>query len=282
MVQAFKRTSRAALLGCCGIAAMATAARAATDPATTQIQEVVVTAQRTEQKLQKVPVAVTVFNNAAIVTHGIVTVSDLEFHTPNFNILLMPSVGAPSIIIRGIGGFSNTFSQDSPIGIYVNDIFIARGDDFGQQFYDLQDVQVLRGPQGTLFGKDTPGGAVLVDTKNPDSTYGGYFDVGIGGGGYGAGSGPNRNIYHLEGAINIPISPILGIRIAAFHDNDNGYAVSNFNGHRFYSRDDGAERATIMFKPSDKFEARLVLDHTTTDDGGPAYIDLGFTPAGSD
>jgi iron complex outermembrane receptor protein len=282
MALVFKRASRAALLGCCGIAAMATAARAATDSAAPQMEEVVVTAQRTEQKLQKVPVAVTVFNNAALQQKGIVTVEDLEYHTPNFNFILMPSINAPSISIRGIGGFADTFAQDAPIGTYVDDVYIARGDDFGQQFYDLQDVQVLRGPQGTLFGKDTPGGAVLVDTKNPDPTYGGYFDVGVGGGGYGLGSGANRSIYHLEGAINVPISPILGIRIAAFHDNDDGYAVSNFNGHRFYSRDDGAERATIMFKPNDKFEARLVLDHHTVDDGGPAYIDLGFTPSGAD
>jgi len=259
---------------------MATAAQAAESapPAesATRLEEVVVTATRTAQNIQSVPVAVSAFDSAAIEKHGMSNVEDMQFHVPNLRIREETAVGGMTIAIRGISAAADTFSSDSGVGVYVNDVFIARGNDFGATFYDLQDVQVLRGPQGTLFGRNTPAGAVLLQTQGPGSTYGGYIKAGLGGGGHGLGDGANRTIYRFEGAVDLPVSPILGVRLAGYYENDDGWGHSKLNGHKFYSKDDSAIRATFDFKPVDGFEAKLVLDHNRQNRGGPLDLPLEY------
>jgi len=275
MTLRIKFASRAALLGCCSAVAMATASQAA-EAETTRLDEVVVTATRTAQNIQSVPVAVSAFDGAAIEKHSMGNVEDMQFHVPNLRIREETAVGGMTIAIRGISAAADTFSSDSGVGVYVNDVFIARGNDFGATFYDVQDVQVLRGPQGTLFGRNTPAGAVLLQTNGPGSTYGGYIKAGLGIGGHGLGDGANRNIYRFEGAVDLPVSPVLGVRLAGYYENDDGWGRSKLNGHKFYSKNDSAVRATFDFKPVDGFDAKLVLDHSRQNHGGPLDLPLEY------
>jgi iron complex outermembrane receptor protein len=284
MTSAFGFTLRAAMLGCCSVIALAGAGRvqAAEAPAQTaaeepsHLEEVVVTAQRTEQKLQKVPVAETAFTHAALEKHGITNVEDVQFHVPNLNIRDEDS-GGLSIGIRGISVSSNNFSYDSAVGVYVNSVFIARDNDFNSTFFDVDSVQVLRGPQGTLFGRDTPVGAVLVDTKRPGNTFGGYLDASIGAGGDGLGAGADRTIYRFEGAVDLPIASDLNVRIAGYHINDSGYAESLNSGYRNDSKDDAGIRATAVFAPIDKFSATFILDYNHKNDGVPLFVPVGVS-----
>ena len=279
MTLGFKIASRAALFGCCSLAAMASAAHAADAPqAETRLDEVVVTAQRSTQNLQSVPVAVTALDQASLEKHSIADVGDLQFNVPNFQIRDESAVGGLTIGIRGISVSADNFAFDSAVGVYVNDVFIARANDFGATFYDVHSVQVLRGPQGTFFGRNTPAGAVLIESNGPGSTYGGYVSANLGGGGHGLGDGADRTVYRIDGAVDLPLTPVLGVRVAGFYMNDNGWGRSLFNGHRFYSAKDGALRATVEFRPTDRFDARLVVDHSEVNHGGPLFKELAFNP----
>jgi iron complex outermembrane receptor protein len=274
------------MLGCCSVIAIACAgsvhaaeaapARAAADEPS-HLEEVVVTAQRTAQKLQSVPVAVTAFSRAALEAHAITKVEDVQFHAPNLNIREESNNGSLSVGIRGINVSAENFAYDSAVGVYLNSVFIARGNDFNATFFDVDSVQVLRGPQGTLFGRDTPVGAVLIDTKRPGSSYGGYLDFGVGVGGYGVGDGSNRNIYRFEGAVDLPITSGLNVRIAGYHLNDSGYAESAVTGYRNSSMDDAGVRATAVYAPIDKFSATLILDYNHKKDGAALFIPIGTT-----
>jgi len=281
MTLRIKFASRAALLGCCSAVAMATAVQAA-EPETrsaelgTRLEEVVVTATRTAQNIQSVPVAVSAFDSAAIEKHGMGNVEDMQFHVPNLRIREEAPVGGMTISMRGISAAADNFSNDSGVGIYVNEVFVARGNDFGATFYDVQEVQVLRGPQGTLFGRNTPAGAVLVETQGPGSTYGGYIKAGLGGGGGSLGKGADRTIYRFDGAVDLPISPILGVRLAGYYENDDGFGRSRLNGHKFFSKDDSAVRATFDFRPIDGLDAKLVLDYNKQNRGGPLRLGIEY------
>jgi iron complex outermembrane recepter protein len=279
--------SRAVMCGCSIIAlagagrAHAAEAAAAPGPAAapadgTRLEEVVVTAQRVEQQLQKVPVAETAFSHAQLVQHGIASVEDVQFHVPNINIREETDNGGLSIGIRGISVSAENFSYDSAVGVYLNSVFIARGSDFNATFFDVDNVQVLRGPQGTLFGRDTPVGAVLVDTTRPGSSYGGYIDGTLGFGGDALGNGSGRNIYRFEGAVDLPIAPDFAVRIAGYHLTDTGYAGSSVTGLR-NSKDDNGVRATAVFTPNDKFKATFIVDYNGKDNGGAVFVPVGFT-----
>jgi len=260
------------MLGCCGIAALATHAHAQNQP--TRIEEVVVTAQRSEQALQSVPVAVTAFDRTALEKQSIVTVEDIQFHAPNVQIRQDSAFGGLTVGIRGINVSSDNFSFDPAVGVYVNGMYIARSNDFTSTFFDVSNLQVLRGPQGTLFGRDTPVGAILIDTTRPGSTYGGYVKAGVGGGGGFGGSGADRTFYRVEGAIDLPVSSVLGVRLAGYYLNDNGWARSLATGYKGASKDNSAQRATIVYTPTDQFKATLILDHSQTREGAPTYVPL--------
>ena len=274
--------SRAAMLGCCSFIALsgasgAHAAEAAALDQGARLEEIVVTAQRVDQQLQKVPVAETAFTAKALAVHNIADVEDVQFHVPNLNIREQADNGSLSIGIRGINVSAENFAYDSAVGVYVNSVFIARANDFNSTFFDVSSVQVLRGPQGTLFGRDTPVGAVLVDTQRPGNTFGGYLDASIGAGGDGLGAGSNRTFYRFEGAVDLPLAPNFKLRIAGYHVDDDGYAQSNFSGYRNYARDDSGVRVTALYTPTPRLGATVILDYNHKSDGEPLFVPVGTT-----
>jgi len=236
------------------------------------IREIVVTAQRRSQNLQSVPVAVTALDSEALQTHVIRDVEDVQFLVPSMRIRQETAVNGFSVAMRGISVSADNFAFDSPVGVYINEVFIARSNDFGAAFFDVQNVQVLRGPQGTFFGRNTPIGAVLIETTRPGSSYGGYVKATVGGGGYGIGDGADRTFYQFEGAVDLPVSPILNVRLAGYYVNDDGWARSRFTGYKNHSKDDVGGRATFVLTPSDDFKATLILDHNRTNQGIPIRI----------
>ena len=267
---------RSAVLAGCSVSALATAAHAQTAEAGTRIEEVVVTALRTAQNIQSVPVAVTALDSAALEKRSISDVQDIQLSVPNMQIREESAVVGMTIGIRGINVPADNFAFDSAVGVYVNDVFIARSNDFGATFFDVDSVQVLRGPQGTLFGRNTPAGAVLIDTKGPGATYGGYAQVGLGGGGHLGGDGADRSIFRLEGAVDLPIAENFGVRLAGYKLNDTGYGRSRTTGYEFARRDNYGVRATFEARPTERFSARLILDQSRLDQGVPLNVPLEY------
>jgi iron complex outermembrane recepter protein len=183
------------------------------------IEEVVVTAQRTEQSLQEVPIAVSAFSGEMLEDKQILSPSDLQLNTPNVS-FTATNFGGSSFSIRGIGRLVIAGSGENGVSIHQNQIAVPTNLP-AAEFYDLERVEVLRGPQGTLFGRNATGGAVNMVTKMPDyDSINGYWDAE-------AGDYSNKR---LKGAINIPVADNFAIRAAGMWLERDGYIKNTAHG----------------------------------------------------
>lgn len=214
------------------------------------VGDIIVTAQRREQALSKVPLAVTAFSGDALESAGISSVSDLGSRVPNVQVN-SPFGGSntPNFTIRGVG-IANVFdaAQASPVGFYVDDSYLAFRPAQGAQLYDTERVEILRGPQGTLFGRNTTGGAVNYITRRP---------------GLGAANGELLAEYgsfdylHFQGAAEATLVPdALGIRASVNYERSDGPYRNNIKGYseRFGEFDNLAGRLAVRSKPSDSLD----------------------------
>ena len=164
------------------------------------LEEITVTARRTEERLEDVPVAVSAFNDAAIEERRIITEYDLQVATPGLLSRQGMASNYVSWTLRGqsVGSFS--YSPPSVV-TYFNEVPV--GGLSNTSFYDLESIQVLKGPQGTLFGRNTTGGAVTYSAKKPDDEFGGYVKHVTG----------NYDNTELEAAMNLPISDAIRLLV---------------------------------------------------------------------
>ena len=143
------------------------------------IEEVIVTARRTEESLQDVPIAVTAFSEEGIQARQIITTSDLQMNVPNVS-FTNTNFGSNSFAIRGIGRLVTAGSGEAGVSTHLNDIPIT-GNLITTEFFDMQSVEFLRGPQGTLFGRNATGGVVNFITRKPDmEELSGYVEAELG------------------------------------------------------------------------------------------------------
>lgn len=175
------------------------------------LDEIVVTARRHEERLQDVPISMTVFNDEQLAKANLVNATDLANITPSLSANNNFGNENASFAIRG-------FVQDTgtapSVGVYFADVVAPRGANNGVQvgdgagpgnFFDLQNVQVIKGPTGTLQGRNTTGGAILFVPKKPSADFGGYIEASTG----------NYKMRRVDGAINLPVSDALRFRLAA-------------------------------------------------------------------
>ena len=147
----------------------------------TAIEEITVTAQRREESLQETPIAITAFGKRQLETQRISNVMDLLNKVPSVN--LAPWAGsrvAPNLFIRGMGNLNTQSTNDMATGIYIDGVPVGRGVGLATDFADLERVEVLRGPQGTLWGRNTTAGAISFITQKPDDELGGSVQLSAG------------------------------------------------------------------------------------------------------
>ena len=174
------------------------------------IEEVVVTARRTEEGIQDVPIAVTAMTGAMMEDRGVVSTSDLQMSTPSLS-FSSTHFGDSNVSIRGIGKLIT--SGDSGVSTHINEIPIESNLN-AIEFYDMERVEVLRGPQGTLFGRNATGGALNFITRLPDfENINGFLDIEAG----------DYNNVRVKGAINIPITETFAVRLAGLKLDRDGY-----------------------------------------------------------
>ncbi|MBB4616309.1 TonB-dependent receptor [Sphingomonas abaci] len=221
----------------------ATAAAAQTAPAATAepIGDIIVTAQRRSESLQRVPIAVTAFTAGALQAQQIKNSSDLQLSLPNVTFTKTNFSGA-SFTIRGIGDLCVGTSCDQATAIHVNDMPLLQSRLFENEFFDLERIEVLRGPQGTLFGRNATAGVINFITARPELD-GVHADGQIE---YG-----NYDSRKLTGMFNLPISDAVGIRVAGTYLRRDGYTRNLFNDTRIDGRDLYALRGTLRIKPTD-------------------------------
>jgi len=151
------------------------------DKETVQLDQVSVTAQRREEQIQKTPLSMSVISGPALDRMQIQRVDDIKFTTPN--IIIEQNTGTSSgakIIMRGVGADESMFTNDPAVALYIDDVYIARQNGAMLDLYDVDRIEVLRGPQGTLYGRNATGGAIRYISKKPTGEDKLAFDASVG------------------------------------------------------------------------------------------------------
>lgn len=243
-----------------------------------QLTTVMVTAQKRAQSAQSVPIAITALSGKTIAEHRVQSLQDLARLTPGLTVSAF-SQANPTVAIRGI---SNTFSQigvNKPVGVFVDDVFIPRNSAASFELYDLDSIAVLKGPQGTLFGRNVTGGAIVISSRQPnpeqveaeaEATAGKYGER------------------QLKGLLNLPLNDSSAVKLSASMRQRDGLGHDRLTGREQDDIDSRNARLLGLFKLSPELQASFSADYsddrnggrtlssdTLGDDGDPRTSELG-------
>lgn len=220
--------------------AIAQDAAQAEQEADTGIETIIVTAQRQAESLQDVPIAVSAFSAEALEKRQIDNTLDLQQSLPNTTFTKGNFTGS-NLSIRGIGSAVVAASGDSGIGVHFNDMPIVSPRLFETEFYDVERIEVLRGPQGTLFGRNATGGVLNLITAKPKGELGASGELQYG----------NFDSKQVKGMVNVPLGDIGGVRLAGIYQKRDGYTENLFTGNDIDGRDSYSLRGTVQLTPTD-------------------------------
>jgi iron complex outermembrane receptor protein len=220
------------------------------------LEEVVVTARRREESLQETPVAVTALSADTLRDAGVRNLAQLNQIVPNIEVSSANGT-APlaNIYIRGVGQRNTGPNIDSGVGIYIDEVYVGRPDGALLDIYDIQSVQVLRGPQGTLFGKNTTGGALVFTTNRP----GEEFEAALG--------GRVGNYDRLDGnaMVNVPLTDNLFTRLTGSTVNSDGYIKNLYDGEKYMNEDRQNANWQTRYMPQEAVTLDLNLNWARTE-----------------
>lgn len=242
-----------------GVALMG-AGQAAAQSSAAEVSELVVTAQRVEENIQKVPVAVSAFSSAALERQSIETIQDIALRTPGFTAGAVDPIQS-NFAIRGIGsafGISQNAGGDASVVVFVDGVYAGRGGTPDIDALDLQRVEVLRGPQGTLFGKNTIGGLIQYVSRKPSADPALRLE-----GQYG-----NYDRISLNARGNLPINDQLFVSIGGSLKKRDGYEFNETTGHDVNNQDLKTATLALRYLPSDDLDVVLAADFTDQDQRG--------------
>jgi iron complex outermembrane receptor protein len=227
------------------------------------LSEVVVTARRREERLQDVPVAVSVIGGSELKDKGIVRLEDVSRAVPALQIE-SESYGrnVPSFTIRSQRQATNLITQDTSVAVYFADVPQARAQGLNGAMFDLASIQVLKGPQGTLFGRNTTGGAVVITPQRPTNSFEGYLTADFG----------NLNQRSVEGAVNLPVNDSLQVRAGGQIDRREGYIHNVYDGSDLDDDHNESWRLSIRFKPIEDLTNDLVVNGFNAHDHGEGGV----------
>jgi outer membrane receptor protein involved in Fe transport len=230
---------------------------AAGDGAEGTVEALIVTAQKREEDIQDVPIAISAFTQEQLENSQVAGGPDLITQVPNMT-FTKTNFSSYSIQLRGIGTQAISATVDPAVAVAFNNTPFIRNRFFEQEFYDLQRVEVLRGPQGTLYGRNATAGVVnLISQKARLDTYEAKL----------SGDVANYNSTRLEGMINIPLAnEVAALRIAGAWTKREGYTVNELSGEPIDGRDLWSTRVSLRFSPNDRLDANLIWEHFEEDD----------------
>lgn len=222
------------------------------------LEEVIVTAQKREQNMQDVPIAVTAFTGEKLAQAGIKDVFDLQATAPSLIVGSSQTSTSTTFGIRGVFTSSQNFGLDSSVGLYADGIYRARQSSMINNLVDVASVEVLRGPQGTLFGRNSPAGAVSVFSVKPDHDGSGFIE-----GTYG-----DLDLVNISGAKSFSaIDDVLAFRATGFYMERDGYIDSvQFGDEAINDRDRWGARLQALYTPNDDLSIQVIADHSEVDE----------------
>jgi outer membrane receptor protein involved in Fe transport len=229
---------------------------AAGDGADGTVEALIVTAQKREEDIQDVPIAISAFTQEQLERSQVAGGPDLMTQVPNMT-FTKTNFSSFSIQIRGIGTQAISATTDAAVAVAFNNTPFIRNRFFEQEFYDLQRVEVLRGPQGTLYGRNATAGVVNIISQKPKFTYEAKL----------SGDVSNYSSTRLEGMINLPLADdVVALRLTGAWTKRDGYVTNEITGNPIDGRDLWSTRMSLRFAPTDAFDANLIWEHFEEND----------------
>ncbi|WP_321396110.1 TonB-dependent receptor [Emcibacter sp.] len=230
------------------------------------LEEITVTARKVEENLQETPIAISAFTGEGLERRQIFRTDDLDNVTPNLqfsnNAPLAGNNNSSQVFIRGIGQTDPTSTVDPGVGIYIDDVYMGQSVGGTMDFRDIAGIQILRGPQGTLFGRNTIGGAILINTQDPGDEFGGTFKGGVG----------SDNLRELSLAVDVPLGENVKSRFTYGTRIQDGYVIRVSDGIDLGDKNSYTTTGKIVFTPSDDLEIKLQFDYTKADENGSPLV----------
>ena len=249
---------------------------------TTGFETVIVTARKRAEDAQTVPISITAFDQSQLQKLDIKTIDDLTYASPS--VYVAPTTfrqDTLDVTIRGQRDFDSSSGQavmsfDPATAVYVDGVYMARPVGLGASLFDTDNLEILKGPQGTLVGRNSTGGAILYETRQPTDTFGGYLQT----------TGDDHGRGDVQGAIDIPITDTLWFRAAAQVSDQKGYIKNYYtdpatgfsNTQPALGSDKIAGNFSLKWQPDDSFNIVLRADISAEHDTGISYHDLGYFP----
>ncbi|MCU0073212.1 TonB-dependent receptor [Pseudomonas koreensis] len=225
-----------------------------TATATSQLETVTVTTRRREESSQDVPTPMSVVSGTTLETQRVYRIQDLQQLVPSVNVAYMHARQS-SVSIRGLGNNPASDGLEGSVGLYIDNVYLGRP---GMAVFDLMDIEqleVLRGPQGTLFGKNTTAGVINISTRAPSFTPERSIETSVGEDGY----------FQTKGTISGPLNDVLAGRLSAYRTRSDGDIKNEFNGHDLNGGSRDGFRAQLLFKPNENFNLRWIGDYNEED-----------------
>lgn len=248
--------------------AFAQAVPDSTNTAGSALGDIVVTASKRPELLSKTPLAVTVIGTESLEARGVARVEDLTTSIPNTQLFYV-ATGGVQVGIRGISTNQNNEFGNPSVAFHINGVYEPRPEGVNGLVYDVDRIEVLRGPQGTLYGRNATVGSINVITAAPKKEFGMFGDVSYG----------NFNDVMLRGVVNVPLSDTFAVRAAVVYHKNDGYqhagAVPNYA-----EANELATRVTALWTPSDSFSWQVEADYFRSK-GTPQLAELAVLPAGT-
>ncbi|WP_293900283.1 TonB-dependent receptor [Phenylobacterium sp.] len=265
---------KAILIAGAGIAALlgapqALAQAAAAASGDSSVAEIVVTAQKREERLQQVPVAVSVISGDAIANRGSVSLESAQYLVPTLNFRKSGTNINQSLFLRGVGTSTFSIAGEPSISTVVDGVVYSRAGEAFSDLIDVERIEVLRGPQGTLFGKNTSAGVINIITKRPGDKFGGFLDGGF---------FTNGDEYRLRGAVDVPLAANVKSRVTAFYSSYDGnihnlaHGGERVNGYEHYG-----VRGIVVADPTPDLTLTIIADYRKSDDDCCAEL-IGTLP----
>lgn len=226
------------------------------------LEEVLVTARQREESLQRVPDTVVAFTARDIEGAGIQSVQDALALVPSISFVDSQDAGLASISIRGVGQVRN---GEAPVAIVIDGVQATSPDQIKQALFDVERIEVLKGPQGALYGRNAIGGAIVVTTKAPGSELGGEI----------RGTVANGNGWGTEGVVSGPVTDTLSFRVVGTYDDFDGVIDNVTLGRKVDFRESESVRGKLLWKPGDVWTVDLSASYSNQDGGGSWYIFSG-------
>jgi len=235
------------------------------------VQDIVVTAQRKAESLQNTPISIMALGQGALANKAITGMSDLTAQVPNLQLTPFPgNATSQRVYIRGIGSNNDQLTQDPSVAVYVDGVYVARSQGLATEVADLERIEVLRGPQGSLYGRNATGGAINFITVAPrlgEWSAKQSFTVG------------NLDAFRSRTQVNIPVGDTIAAQFSYYHAQRDGVTKNLGTGvDRFGDQDRNAYRAALLWKPLADLELRYTYDRTEIGDTPVFAAPVPFYP----